>query len=133
MRNCFKCGFRESTSEKRCPKCSRPLFSATNVRIRGFLMVACGVFLTGVMGWLLVWTSDRAAAQTGSRFTGTREQLLTIYGLYGIILLFGVISFVAGMWQLILGSRSKIFVRSLVGLGVLVFGGACLSYWMLGK
>ena len=67
----------------------------------------------------------------GARFTGTEQQKLIIIGLFASLLLFGVVSFATGMWQLIVGRRNRIFVWSVIASALLVAlgGGAVLWFF----
>jgi hypothetical protein len=58
---------------------------------------------------------------TGSRFTGTRSDMLFMYGVFGLVLVFGLTSLVAGLWQLIFGKRNMMLVWIMLSLGAIFF------------
>ena len=110
--------------------------SSTSIRIRGALMMACGAILVSMMGYITWWMMsplNDASHPGGSRFTGTREQLMMIYGLFGLVIIFGSLSLLLGLWQLVAGRRSKVFVRILIGVSALLYAFAIGVYWILGK
>jgi hypothetical protein len=125
-RSCFKCGFEAETAEKICPQCGRMLRTSTSIRIRGALMVTCGVILMGLMGYILIWTLD-ATAQ--SRFAGTQQQLMAMLGLFGLIIFFGLFSFVTGLLMLIQGRRNKMVAWAVATVGILIFAAGAFITW----
>ena len=105
------------------------------IRVRGLLTVICGVFLVVFLGYVALWmrspVSDGGIAH--SRFTGTPEQQLLVFGLVGVIILFGFVAFITGLFSLVLGRRNKWFVRIVVGLGVIIFIGFCSVFWVFDR
>src|SRR3954464_8207287 len=55
QRSCYKCGYQAETAEKKCPRCSRPLQTSSSIRIRGLLLVLCGLVLMVIMGYVSIW------------------------------------------------------------------------------
>jgi hypothetical protein len=133
MRSCYRCGFKGETAELRCPQCKRTLQTSLSIRIRGAVLTLCGVILATMMGYLSVWTLGvfNNPDASGARFNGTHEQKLIIIGLFASLLLFGAVSILTGMWQLILGRRNRIFVRAVIAAAVLVAlgGGAVMLFF----
>ena len=84
----------------------------------------------GIMGYVSVWAlgAFSNADPAGARFTGTQQEKFLITGLFGVLLVFGFVSFVAGLWQVVFGRRNKIFVWTVVGLAALIAigGGAVI-------
>ena len=99
--------------------------------MRGLFLVVCGVFLMGMMGYITVWMINLLNNPTpnGGKFTGTNEQLMMIFALFGSVILFGFVSFLTGLWQFILGWRNKLFTWTVVGLGILLFVGGYFLLW----
>ncbi len=83
------------------------------------------------MGYITLWMVNLLSnpTQNGGKFTGTQEQLMMIFALFGALIMFGFISLLTGLWQLILGWRNRLFTWSVVGLGVLLFVGGYLFLW----
>jgi hypothetical protein len=90
------------------------------------------VILTGMMGYISLWAfnvfDNDAPGQ--ARFTGTQQEKQIIISLFAVLILFGVMSFVTGLWQLIFGRRNKLFVWAVLGLGVLVAIGGGAVIWL---
>jgi hypothetical protein len=79
------------------------------------------------MGYIALWLVNivREGQETGhSRFTGTPQQLMIIYGIVGFIILFGVVSFFAGAWQLVVGKRNKLFIWVVAVMAYILLLGA---------
>jgi hypothetical protein len=131
-KSCMRCGFFQETGETFCPTCSRRLFSTTNIRVRGGILLVIGVFLMAMMSYISYFSFRSYAGlngPNGSRFTGTREEFIGIVALFGALILFGFISALTGVWQLIAGRRNKYLVWLGLGLGVLLYAGALLIIW----
>jgi MFS family permease len=111
---------------EKCPKCGKSLRSARQVRRLGWLQLACGVFITGLMGTvtynvapLMLRPGEETAG--GGRFSGTGEQALLIFGIFGLVITFGLMAIVSGLYQIKTGRRNNwIFVVMLVLFGVLI-------------
>lgn len=83
--------------------------------------------MIGLMGFIALWLINivREGEITGhSRFTGTQQQLMIIFGIVGFVILFGVVSFVAGLWQLIAGKRNKVFIWLVACISFVLLTGA---------
>lgn len=93
-------------------------------------MAALGSFLMVVMGVIMIFFIGLAGTAgkknvSGPRFSGTKNDLFLVFMILGFVFFFGVVSFVAGLWQLIFGRRNMILIWVILGLGVvfLVGGG----------
>ena len=92
------------------------------IRALGGLLVAVGLFLVLFMGaiavvvtGIVIHSSDPNAT---SRFNGGTKELAIIYGIFGLVIVFGATSTVAGAMQLARGRRSKAMVRLIMGVFV---------------
>ena len=87
------------------------------------------------MGYIAFWMVNllNNPSSTGGKFNGTREQLLMIFAIFGLVIVFGMIAFLTGLWQLIFGRRNKIFVWGVAGLGFLLFVVGSFFLWTNGK
>lgn len=94
-------------------------------------MLLCGGFLISIMGYITFWTvaAMNSTTPNGAKFNGTREQLLMILGLFGLLILFGLASLLNGIWQLAFGQRNRLFVWIIVGLAALAFAGGGAIIW----
>lgn len=132
LRQCYKCGFFATTPETKCPDCSRPLKSSSLLRALGVVMMMCGIFLVVVMSYLTFWiarASHTSDGFGGTRYNGTPEQLLMIYALFGFIVVFGILAFAGGTWQVVFGKRNKTFVRTMLAATFILYIGAMAFYW----
>src|SRR5205085_8462019 len=126
QRSCYKCGFYGEAATAECPTCHAKTQTAVANRIRGVLLIFCGVILVGMMSYITLWawTAVNATTTTGARFTGTAAQERGMFGLFAAIILFGAISFIVGAFQLISGRRNKWLVRVSMVAAIVVAAGA---------
>ena len=132
QRYCLKCGYDAETAAVNCPQCHRRLRSTTETRISGLFQTFGGILLLGLMGFIAYWMLGivREGAETGhSRFTGTQEQLMIIFGIIGLVILFGFVSLITGAWQLIVGRRNKVFTWLAAGFGIAMLAGTAFVIW----
>lgn len=130
-RSCYRCGYFANTSQTICPQCGRTLHSATATRIRGLLMMLCGILLLVLIGYISVWMLDVIynPAPSKAHFAGTQEEKLGVFALFGGILIFGVGSFITGAWQAAFGRRNKALSWITVAFGILIFAGGGAVVW----
>jgi MFS family permease len=93
-----------------CPNCGGKMRTPRTIRALGWLLLACGVFLVGLMSYL--WTVLAPAMAHpgdltgGTTFTGTAEQGRTILTVFGAVIVFGLASIGYGLWMIVTGRRS---------------------------
>jgi len=120
-KTCFKCGYESETELTKCPRCGTGLKSRSMIRGLGVVLVFLGGILVAGMAFLIFWTtnmianSDRPGAT--SRFTGSKSDMMFMYSIFGLVLVFGLTSLVAGLWQVIFGRRNLMLVWIMLGLG----------------
>ncbi|CAN5401012.1 hypothetical protein BH10ACI3_BH10ACI3_24140 [soil metagenome] len=129
--SCFNCGYQAETIATLCPQCKRQLHTSSSIRVRGFLLMVCGGILVPFMGYISLWMVNAAANPNpgGAKFNGTNEQLLMIFGICGLVILFGLLAFVTGIFQAITGRRNKMIVWAIALLGALVYVAGGYFYW----
>jgi hypothetical protein len=93
--------------------------------------MVCGGILVPFMGYITLWMLGAAANTNtaGAKFTGTPEQLLMIFAICGMVILFGLLAFATGLYQLVTGRRNKMFVWVIAGLGILLYVVGGYFYW----
>jgi magnesium-transporting ATPase (P-type) len=122
-RMCYRCDYTTTNEVEQCPQCGQKLRTATTVRRLGWLLFILGLFLTAFMGYItyvvtgIVAHSDEPSAT--SRFTGGSEMLLFMYGIFGFVILFGVVAMAAGAYQIKTGRRNKKLAYVIIGLGII--------------
>jgi MFS family permease len=109
------------------------LHTVVATRIRGLLMMLCGVFLMAMIGYISIWMLDVIydPGSSKAQFTGTRQEKLGIFALFAGIIIFGLGSFLTGAWQAAFGRRNKTLSWIVVGLGILIFVGGSAIVWLL--
>lgn len=115
FRSCFKCRFEGSIAQAVCPQCGKRLFTATNVRWRGFFLLLIGLFLSGFMAAVAFFVSlllMNAVNDPGSasRINGESSMLMMIYGIFGLVIVMGLTSMLMGIWQMIFGKRNRFLI-----------------------
>ena len=63
-----------------------------------------------------------------SRFNDTREQMLLIFAICGLVIAFGFVAFIIGLWQTIVGRRNKLLVWAGAAVGIAVFLGGIIIF-----
>ena len=134
-KTCFKCSYEADTAETRCPRCGKAFKSSTNLRVRGGILVFVGAFLILFMGAIASFVGYLVAkgGMPGrvSRFTGTRNDLILIFGVFGFVILFGFVSLANGVWQLIYGRRNQPLTWAMFALVFfLIIGGTMISFFL---
>ena len=128
MSRCVACGYETYKFRSHCPHCGHGLVSRRWSRRYGGAILAFGLFLTVMMGWVL-WETLPTLLQPGvdidgTRYTGTRFQAILILALLGLVTVFGVVSLVYGAWQVRTGGRNLRALRAIVGLALALLIGA---------
>jgi hypothetical protein len=126
---CLRYSCRETVegSVDRCPKCNTRMRRPKDVRRRGWLLVALGLFLVIFMGWILlselpVLLYPGQRATDGSSFTGTAEQAKMILTLFTAVIVFGIAAAVNGAWLAITARPSMVLtIVTLVIAAGLIF------------
>jgi MFS family permease len=92
------------------------------VRISGWVLLVCGVFLAGLIGYI---TSLMAPAMMhpgefagGTTFNGTAQQAQSIFMLFGAIIVFGLAGILYGLWMIVTGRRNIAMMISVLVLAV---------------
>jgi len=109
-----------------CPNCGGKMRTPRTIRALGWLLLACGVFLVGLMSYLWVVLAPAMAhpgdTTGGTTFTGTAEQGQTILTVFGAVIVFGLGSIAYGLWMIVTGRRSIAMM-----IGVLVLAAALIA------
>lgn len=129
LKYCYKCGYQASTSDASCPQCRGQLQASSGVRIRGTLMILLGVILVAFSSYLTMWVIDASNPQApgGPKFTGSDDQQNAILGLFGLLIVFGFATTLAGFWQVIFGRRNRFIVWGAIGFAVIM---AAMTYFV---
>ena len=107
---CLTCGWKGDTAATTCPRCHRKLQTQSWVRAMGVIMTVFGGFIIVTMGGFILWLWS-VVEQTGKpgskvSFEGTKSQLFIAFGVMGVIFVFGLTGFSAGLIQAITARRN---------------------------
>ena len=126
------CGITVEGSEKQCPKCGWAMRGTRNIRIRGWLLLVCGLFLVLVMGAitlnLLPMLLHPEEAIAKGTFTGTPDQARTFLNLFLLVILFGALGTVNALYMIATGRQNRWFVIGTLGLAAILFA---FAYWII--
>jgi len=120
------CGITVEGSLKKCPQCGWAMRSARNIRTRGWVLLACGLFLIALMGtvtWNMLPTllyPERAFAD--GTYTGTPEQARTFLNLFLLVILFGALGTVNALYMIGTGRQNRWFVIGTLLLAAILYG-----------
>jgi hypothetical protein len=123
--SCSKCDFRAPDKATRCPQCGGWIRRAQRIRRLGVVMIFIGIVLVGMMGTITVLLApmmlSAGTSTSGAKFEGTPEQGLLILGLFGLIIVFGLVAIAAGVFQIVTGRRSIWIVILVIGLALVLY------------
>ena len=112
-----------------CPKCGGAMRSVGESPLRGIVLLVIGLFLLGLMGTVTVallpgLTHPGEELADGSSFTGTAEQARMVLILFGLLLAFGLMAVLNGIYMIVTRRQSWAFIiGTLVLAGLIVFSG----------
>ncbi len=128
---CYKltCGTTIDGDHAFCPQCGSKMKSSKTVRTLGWVLLLCGLFLVGLLGAIVVAigpllqsviVGTNAADEIA--FSGNAEAAVAIMRLLWVIIGFGVLTTINGIYQIASGRRSRVLsvVTLLVGLAIAV-------------
>lgn len=124
---CYKCEYEGETAEILCPRCRKKLTTSGQTKLLGFVLLVFGAGLVILMGVIIVLaagTMNKPAGASGARFAGTDSDAFLVFLALGFVMVFGLTSVAAGLWQLLYVRRNKILIRVLIALGVIFLIGA---------
>jgi hypothetical protein len=96
------------------------------IRRLGWLLLVLGLFLVGLMG-TIIWRMYPSMSHpgipdaSGSTWTGTAAQGHDALQLFGLVIAFGVVSVLNGVWQIATGRRNLLFVAVTVALVAVMY------------
>jgi hypothetical protein len=126
------CGITIEGSEKKCPKCGWAMRGTRNIRIRGWLLLVCGLFLVLFMGGITWKLSPMLLhpeqAYADGTFTGTPDQARTFLNLFLMVILFGALGTANALYMISTGRQNRWFVIGTLGLAVVLYA---FAYWII--
>jgi len=83
---------------------------ARRIRRLGWMLIFLGLLLVVMMGAITAFVAPLMLSTGGpestTHFTGTSQQAMLILGLFGLIMVFGVVCIANGIWQIVTGRRN---------------------------
>jgi len=126
------CGITIEGSEKKCPKCGWAMRGTRNIRIRGWLLLVCGLFLVLFMGGITWKLSPMLLhpeqAYADGTFTGTPDQARTFLNLFLMVILFGALGTANALYMISTGRPNRRFVIGTRGRAVALYA---FAYWII--
>ena len=107
------CGISVDGNIKKCPECGWAMRSPRNIRVRGWVLIGLGLFLVlfmGAIAWSIVPSMLAAGKEVdGMTYTGTPEQTELFLAIFGMVILFGLLSFANGIYMVANGRQNRLF------------------------
>lgn len=135
MRICYRCDYQTHNPLGACPQCGHPLRTPAQIKRLGVILAALGGFLILFMGGItvtvagLVWRPFNP--RTSSQFTGGPADMLFIFGLFAVVIMFGVCALAAGVFQIKHGRRNPKLIRfAFVLAGILMVAGTLVRIFL---
>jgi cation transport ATPase len=125
------CGATAQGNVRKCPQCGWAMRSSRNLRVRGLVLLACGLFLLGLMGWI-TWVMTPSLLAPGEEaggmtFTGKPDQAEMILWLFWAVIAFGGVAAVNGLYQIVTGGKSRLLVLVSLALAAAIL----VSAWLM--
>jgi hypothetical protein len=119
------CGITVEGDARKCPQCGWAMRGSRNIRTRGWVLLACGLFLVLFMGaitWNMLPTLlyPERAIEVGT-FTGTPEQARTFLNLFLLVIGFGALGTVNALYMIATGRQNRWFVIATLALAAILF------------
>jgi hypothetical protein len=120
LNTCIACGYQSYKYGSRCPQCGGGMQTRRWSRRLGWVLIGCGVFLTGMMGTLIWYTAPMllqpGKSVDGTRFDGSPAMAIVVLAIFGAVLAFGVTALGYGVFQVRTGRRDKRVIVAMLGL-----------------
>lgn len=134
-RSCDKCCEETFQALDRCPRCGGRLRTAGQIRTLGFVLVFIGGFLVLLMGAVTIFVigvvSQAADAGRSSRLMEEATVFFTIFTLFALVIMFGLVCIAGGFWQILFGKRNKFIKYIIIGLVVALLLVGWIVRWLL--
>jgi len=130
LRPCHFCGHPLEETYRVCTECGRPNRTPKQVRTLGWVLVGLGTFLVVFMVGLTVVVGRviaRSNPESTTTFSGDATEAAIIFGVFGVIALFGLGAIAAGASQIRHARTNRRLVGVVLVLGGAIFVGAQLS------
>ncbi len=123
-RKCSQCNQLTHSWANNCVHCNHPFQAPARIRSLGWVLLSFGILLSAGMVYLIVLiagiirhSNDPDAA---TRFAGDEFVAAMVFGVLGMVLMFGITSTVSGAWQIKHGTRNPKLARLMLVLGAIM-------------
>lgn len=121
LSKCWSCGYETHRYKSQCPQCGAGLQSRRWSRRAGFMLVLCGLFMTGLMGTVCYYTvpmllQPGVDIDGGGSFSGNAYQALMVLGIFSAVMAFSLTTLFYGLWQVVTGKRDKRIAYFMIGV-----------------
>jgi hypothetical protein len=121
-RVCKRCGQETYDPAKRCASCGGAVIAAKTMRMLGWVLVGLGAFLVLFMGAITIFVAQLVSQSSEpgvhGGFTGGAEMEFFMFGIFALVILFGLTSLVSGLLQVRNGRSNRKLMFLMLGLGV---------------
>jgi hypothetical protein len=118
---CYKCDYESAEPLMHCPRCGHLLRTASQVRRLGWVLAATGafllVFMTGIMVLIAYIMAQTGKPGSTASFNGGALEAAMIFGILGLVWVFGLTGLITGIWQIKHGRRNRNLTRIILWLG----------------
>jgi len=119
------CGVTVEGSFRQCPQCGWAMRGPRNIRVRGWVLVGLGLFLTlfmGAIAWYVTPMMLHPGKEIdGTTFTGKPSDAEFAFTIFGLVILFGLLSVANGAWMIAKGRQNRAFVIVSLAIFALLF------------
>lgn len=113
-----------------CPRCRKNHFlNVSSIRIRGTFLIVIGLFLVAFMGGIAIFVAALLFGSASQNVSSARRlndeipMLILIYGIFALVIAFGLNSLISGLWMIVTGRRNRVLLWIMWGLlGLLGIG-----------
>ena len=119
------CGLTVEGNFTQCPQCGWAMRGPRNIRIRGWVLVGIGLFLVlfmGAIAWNLAPMMLHPGKEIeGTTFTGKPSDADFVFAIFGLVILFGLLSIANGAWMIVKGRQNRPFVIVSLAIFAILF------------
>jgi hypothetical protein len=121
------CGITVEGSFTQCPQCGWAMRGPRNIKVRGWVLIALGLFLALFMGSIALvllpaMLSPGKEMDGGVTFTGTAADAEFVWTIFALVILFGLVGIAAGVHMVVRGRPNRAFTSVILLIAAILFG-----------
>ena len=121
---CRACGSETELVEYDCHLCTRLRAKEKNVRVGGAVLTVLGLIVIAMMSVIINAVNRMSSASRPT--ASTQRDPDVIMGILNIVVAYGVVALIAGLWHLATGRVNKVLLYAMLGAGAVLGIGAQL-------